>query len=160
MDKAKLTEALREHPLTKSLPDRRLERFAKAGDYEVYRDAEAIVTEGMPADAVYLILDGRAAVTRKEAGDRRLAELGGGEILGEMSLVETAARSATVLAVGECRVFRLPNQEIMRLAEEDPRCMNRILVAIIRTLSNRLRKMNNAMAAVAQLTDWLDDGMR
>ena len=92
MDKAKLTEALREHPLTKSLPDRRLERFAKAGDYEVYRDAEAIVTEGMPADAVYLILDGRAAVTRKEAGDRRLAELGGGEILGEMSLVETAAR--------------------------------------------------------------------
>jgi CRP-like cAMP-binding protein len=155
MEKGKLTEALRGHPLTKALSEDQLLSFARAGEYEVYEPGESIVTEGTLGDAVYLLLSGRAAVTRKDAGDRKLAELETGEFFGEMSLVEAAARSATVVALEECRVFRLPNQELHRLAEEDPQSMNRMLVVIVRTLSGRLREMNKTLATVAQLSDWL-----
>jgi len=155
MDKSELTEVLRGHPLMKPLSEDQLLSFAGAGELEVYDPGEAVVTEGTLGDAIYLLLDGHAAVKKKDAGERRLADLETGEFFGEMSLVEATARSATVVAVERCKVFRLPNQELHRLAEEDPQSMNRMLVVIVRTLSARLRRMNNTLATVAQLSDWL-----
>ena len=155
MDYSELTAVLRGHPLTNPLSEDQLLGFARAGEFELYQPGEAIVTEGTLGDAVYLLLDGRAAVTKKECGSRELAALEAGEFFGEMSVVEATARSATVVAVEPCSVFRLPNQELHRLAEEDPQSMNRLLVMIIRTLSARLRRMNNTLTTVAQLSDWL-----
>ena len=155
MDKSELTEVLRGHPLMKALSEDQLLSFARAGELEVYKKEEVVVTEGTLGDAVYLLLAGRVAVTKKEAGDRILAELEPGEFFGEMSLVEATARSATVVAMEESQIFRLPNQELHRLAENDPQSMNRMLVVIVRTLSGRLRKMNQTLATVAQLSDWL-----
>jgi CRP/FNR family cyclic AMP-dependent transcriptional regulator len=155
MDTSQLPELLRGHPLMKPLSEDQLLSFAKAGELELYEPGEVIVTEGTLGDAIYLILSGRSHVCKKKAGDRELAELCEGEFFGEMSLVEATARSATVVVTTPTRVFRLPNQELQRLAEEDPQCMNRVLVVIVRTLSSRLRRMNDTLATVAQLSDWL-----
>jgi CRP-like cAMP-binding protein len=150
-----MTEMLRRHPLMRPLSKDQLVRVVKAGELEIYAPDEVIVTEGTLGDAIYLILDGRTQVRKKKAGDRQLAELAAGEFFGEMSLVEATARSATVVAAEETRVFRLPNQELQRLAEEDPKCMVRVLTVIVRTLSARLRSMNDTLATVSQLSDWL-----
>ena len=155
MDKSELTEVLRGHPLMRALSEDQLLSFAGAGELDVYHPGEAVVTEGTLGDAVYLLLVGKVAVTKKDAGDRTLAELEPGEFFGEMSLVEATARSATVTATEASQIFRLPNQELHRLAEEDPQSMNRVLVVVVRTLSARLRKMNQTLATVAQLSDWL-----
>lgn len=159
MDNSELTEVLRSHPLMRPLSQDQLLSFARAGELELYKPGETIVTEGTLGDAVYLLLSGRAAVQKKDAGDRVLAELEDGEFFGEMSLVEATARSATVVATEESQIFRLPNQELHRLAEEDPQSMNRLLVVIVRTLSSRLRKMNNTLSTVAQLSEWLSGTM-
>lgn len=158
MDEQILPEALRNHPLMEPLSEDQLAAFAKAGELEIYKPGETIVTEGTLGDAVYLILEGKTCVKRQDAGERTLAELVQGEFFGEMSLVEATARSATVVAVASTTVFRLPNKEIQRLAEDDPQCMNRVLVVIVRTLSARLRRMNETLSTVAQLSDWLAAG--
>lgn len=155
MDGRALLEPLRGHPLMRPLSEDQLLRFAQAGELETYKTGEEIVTEGSLGDAIYLILEGHTSVTKKELSNRQLAQLEAGDFFGEMSLVEATSRSATVVAIDEVKVFRLPNPELHRLAEEDPQSMNRMLVVIVRTLSTRLRRMNDTLGAVAQLSDWL-----
>lgn len=155
MDSSQLTEMLRHHPLMEHLSEDHLLSFARAGELEIYEPDEVIVTEGTLGDAIYLILSGRAKVCKRKMAARQLAELCAGEFFGEMSLVEATSRSATVTAVEQAKIFRIPNQELHRLAEEDPHCMNRLLVVFVRTLSERLRQMNETLATVAHLSDWL-----
>jgi len=125
---------LRRHPLLHRLSDEQLRRFAQAGEVESYAPGETIVSEGSLGDSIYLILSGTAEVHKEGAGGRKIALIAAGE---------------------ESEVFRLPNQAVHRLANEDPRAMNVVLVAIIRVLSERLRHMNETVATVGQLSDWL-----
>jgi len=157
MDQARNEDvvSLRDHPLLQRLADEQLERFASAGEVETYAAGEVIVTEGSLGDSIYLVLCGNTAVQKGGVGGRRLATLGAGEFFGEMSFVEAAPRSASVVALEPTDVFRLPNQALHRLAADDPRAMNAVLVMIIRTLSQRLRQMNETISTVGQLSDWI-----
>jgi CRP-like cAMP-binding protein len=155
MDRDALLAALRGHPLLHRLSEEQLQRFARAGELESYTAGEAIVSEGTLGDSIYLVLAGMTEVHKAGAGGRKLAELGAGEFFGEMTLVEAALRCASVTAKQDAQVFRLPNQAVHRLANEDPRGMNTVLVAVVRVLSDRLRRMNETVATVGQLSDWL-----
>jgi CRP-like cAMP-binding protein len=147
-------ELLRTHPLVARLAEEQLLRFARAGDLELFRPDEPIVQAGSLGDSLYLILSGKAQVRSRE-GARPLATLGPGEFFGEMSLIEPALRSATVSAVELTEVFRLPHFSLANLLQDDPRAMNMILVSIVRTLSNRLRRTNELVGDVAKLSDYL-----
>jgi len=155
MDRAHLLGSLRDHPLLRRLSDPQLSKLAAAGELEVYAAGEPIVLEGTLGDSIYLILAGHTEVHKEGAGGRCLAELGTGDFFGEMCLVETASRCATVMAAERTEVFRLPNQAVHRLAGEDPLAMNALLAAVIRALSERLRRMNDTVSMVGQLSDWL-----
>jgi CRP-like cAMP-binding protein len=88
-------------------------------------------------------------------GGRMLATLYPGEFFGEMSLVEPAARSATVVAGEPAYLFRLPHFTLQNLLEEDPLAFNQVLVAIVRVLSERLRRTNHMLGSVGALADYL-----
>ena len=132
-------------------PDQ-VDRFARVGELEAFHAGENIVTEGTLGDALYLILSGAVDVVKTE---RRLATLHAGEFFGEMSLVEPAARSATVVAAEPSHLFRLPHFSLQNLLEEDAIAFNQVLVAIVRVLSERLRRTNQLVGDVGELADWL-----
>jgi CRP-like cAMP-binding protein len=145
-------ELLKRHPLfVRLLPDQ-LVRFARAGELETFSVGEAVVTEGTLGDAMYLILTGACDVMKN---GRKLATLYPGEFFGEMSLVEPAARSATVVANETAQLFRLPHFTLQNLLEEDPLAFTQVLVQLVRTLSERLRRTNDMIGSVGQLADWL-----
>jgi CRP-like cAMP-binding protein len=145
-------ELLRRHPLFVRLTSEQLVRFARAGELEAFRPGEDVVVEGTLGDAMYLILTGSCAVSK---GGRNLATLYPGEFFGEMSLVEPATRSATVVAAEPAQLFRLPHFVLQNLLEEDPQAFTQVLVAIVRVLSERLRQTNSLLGSVGQLADWL-----
>jgi CRP-like cAMP-binding protein len=151
-------ELLARHPLLRGLERTQLELLSRQGELESYAPNEEVVRQGTLGDALYLVLTGRVHVYAGD-GARPLATLETGEFFGEMSLVEPALRSATVRAVEGIEVFRLPHVAVVRLFETDPALMNRILVHVVRALSQRLRRTNDLIGSVEKLSEWLAGSM-
>jgi CRP-like cAMP-binding protein len=147
---------LERHPLLANLNGEQLERMARAGEIESYNPGETIVVEGSLGDALFLILSGQVAVHR---GPQTFATLSAGEFFGEMSLVEPAPRSATVSAMSATFLFRLPHDALRELISEDGKAASILLVQVVRTLSDRLRRANQMLSSVDVLADWLAGSM-
>jgi CRP-like cAMP-binding protein len=147
---------LERHPLLVHLAPDQLARLSRAGDVESYNPNETIVAEGSLGDALFLILSGLVAVHR---GPQTFATLSGGEFFGEMSLVEPAPRSATVTSMSATFLFRLPHDALRELISDDPSAASVLLVQVVKTLSERLRKANAMLSSVDMLADWLAGSM-
>ena len=147
---------LERHPLLVNLPSEQLARIAQAGDVESYNAGEDVVVDGSLGDALFLILSGQVAVHK---GPQTFATLSGGEFFGEMSLVEPAPRSATVTSMSATFLFRLPHDALRQLISDDPQAASVLLVQVVKTLSDRLRRANAMLSSVDLLADWLAGSM-
>jgi serine/threonine-protein kinase len=80
-----------------------LERYARGLaqlPQKAFKAGEAIVREGDPGDAAYVIIDGQCVATRKSgAGQVELRRMNPGELFGEAAVFAGQPRSATVTAV-------------------------------------------------------------
>jgi CRP-like cAMP-binding protein len=94
-----------------------------------------------------------AALIKTFSGDP-IAEVGPGSVLGEISLIDTEPRSATVAAKGECTVAVIPSSGLQNLMRHDigMRCV--MMENLAKVLCQRLRTANvqldGAMAASAR----------
>ncbi|CAN5881059.1 hypothetical protein BH11MYX3_BH11MYX3_42420 [soil metagenome] len=147
---------LEKHPLLVHLEPEQLTRLARAGEIESYNPGEPIVAEGSLGGALFLILSGQVAVHK---GPQTFATLSGGEFFGEMSLVEPAPRSASVTAMSATFLFRLPHDQLRDLISDDPSAASVLLVQVVKTLSERLRRANQMLSSVDLLADWLAGSM-
>ena len=147
---------LERHPLLVHLAPEQLEGIARTGEIESYNPGESIVVEGTLGDSLFLILSGQVAVHK---GAQTFATLQNGEFFGEMSLVEPAPRSASVTAMSATFLFRLPHDHLRQLIIDDASAASVLLVQIVKTLSDRLRRANSMLSSVDLLADWLAGSM-
>lgn len=83
----------------------RLERLAASTTTEQFEPGAAVISEGEIADAVYVILAGRARVV---VGGEKLTELHPGDAFGEIAVLHSTPRTATVTATELLTVCRVP----------------------------------------------------
>ncbi|NOJ80349.1 cyclic nucleotide-binding domain-containing protein [Myxococcus xanthus] len=82
---------------------------------------EAVSREGEPADSLYVLVAGKAEVTRQMEGEARtLGFLGGGSIFGEIALLTGAPPTATVSAVSDTEVFEIRREHLNAVAKSHP----------------------------------------
>lgn len=127
---------LRQIPLFSGLDDYALERLvAMSHEFEL-KPGDFLIREGEMGDAMYIILEGTVQV-RKKSGESEvvLAERDGGEVIGEMSVLDQAPRYASVLALTKCRVLRIDQETFMALIDWSPTAAR----AILRTFAQRIR---------------------
>ncbi len=110
-----------------------------------FATGQALIREGDASWAVYVVLEGQARVER--AG-KQLAMLGPGDVLGEMSFLESGNSSATVLAHDELSVELIESVELLKLFEGFPHLGARFYRSIAVTLSRRLRETSRVLAEV------------
>jgi small-conductance mechanosensitive channel/CRP-like cAMP-binding protein len=105
-------------------PDFRRE-LALAADHVVYGTGETIVRQGDPGQSMFVVAAGVVSVVLGPARSE-VARIEAGGYFGEMSLLTGEPRTATVLAMGDVEVIELNADLFRRLAEADPRAIERI----------------------------------
>ncbi len=116
---------------------------------KVFKKKEIIFWEGSVGSCMYKIIDGTVSVivSYGTKDERKLTDLGAGRIFGEMSILESWPRSATVVADSETvRLLEVSGQEVSDFFEEDPAQVKYIL----ENLSHRLRDLTNDYVEVCR----------
>src|SRR5262245_34245474 len=110
---------------------------------ETYAAGEVIVREGDPGDGMYFVCTGRVRISKDDGTEPAvvLAEMGTGDYFGEMSLVESVARSASVVAIEATRVFTLKSVNFYKLYRTRPDQYGIVILNIARDLARRLRRL-------------------
>lgn len=119
------------------LTDQDAEWLAQAGERLSVANRQKVITEGEPVPALFLLLDGELDV--HVTGIGQVARLLPGEIVGEMSFIDRAPPSASVIANGEAKVLAIAKTAIEAHIESDPAFGMRFYRALATFLSDRLR---------------------
>jgi len=96
------------------------------------RSGEDLFRHGDPGDAAYILISGRLRVV--DGGERMLNDVAAGETLGEMALLVPEARSATVFAVRDSQLAKLPAAAFQRLIDRHPGILRRITEILVERL--------------------------
>lgn len=102
-----------------------------------------------PAETVYAIVQGtvRVQVEQDDGSLVILAFLGAGDVVGEMSLIESLVRSATVVALEPCQLLWMDRAALQSCVETMPH----LALNLLRVLSRRLRLANERIQILATL---------
>lgn len=149
MDVPHRARALGQCSLLRDLPDRDLLRLAASAQLRRYRRGQILFVEGDPGDSLFLLLDGhlKAHSATERGEDFLLAHFRPGDTVGELSVVDGGARTATVTALNDARVLRIPRTVVMAVAEDSVEVMG----AFLRAVSAALRRINGVAADLAFL---------
>lgn len=119
-------------PIFESCTSDEIASIAAVAQEHTYGPGQIIVTQGTPGQAFYLITAGRVAIERDGSV---LGAFGGGDFFGEMALLDSAPRSATIRAIDETHCLMLSSWDFKSLLQRTPS----IAVKLLEVLSRRLR---------------------
>lgn len=109
---------------------------------KIFADGELIVAEGEISTEMYIVQEGAVVVSKKtKNGDLILGELGRGDFFGEMAMLESMPRNATVRAKGTVKVVVLHSGGFLLKLRRDPT----FAFEVIQHLSGRVRRLNETI---------------
>jgi len=139
---------LQASPLFKPFPRNELAVLADAMMVERHHDGYVFIKEGQRGSAMYLILDGKVAVTRyndTDGADDLIHVMHSGEIFGLISLIDHGKRTATCTAMGEVTTASLPVSAFELLYQSHVSISDHFHMLIARQLVHDLRLLNEAL---------------
>jgi len=135
--KPKLEEVLGYVPLFRDLPKRHLKQLASLCDVADYMPDAAIVKEGEPGDAFYVVLKGQAKVTVHNRFVQRLLP---GDHFGEIAVLDGGERTATVRSETPMQLVILTRRDLMKALKADPS----LSVNLLTELSRMIRRLTKS----------------
>jgi len=131
--------AFRDHlakvPLFSGLNSRELGRIAKASDEVTIKAGTVLVEQGQTGHECFIVVDGNATVRRN---GRKVATVGPGAVIGELSLLDRGPRTATVTAETDMKVLVLDQRHFSGILNEVPALSQKLLTA----LAGRIRDLD------------------
>jgi CRP/FNR family cyclic AMP-dependent transcriptional regulator len=140
---------LRRIPLLATLSEQQLDALAAGSARRSFPRGRTIVAEGEPSQSLYVLLSGRAKVQRSDTEGKEviLAVLGSGDWFGEMSMIDDAPRSASVITLEPCEFMAIEKASFRKLLAESPE----VSMAVMRQLVGRLREADRKIETLALL---------
>jgi CRP/FNR family transcriptional regulator, cyclic AMP receptor protein len=131
-------------PLFAELEADELDRFSRVAVPRSFPKGTRVFHEGDHSDACYIIRDGSFRVTREHPDGRAitLANLGPGDIFGELAMLDGEVRSASVEALSDGELLALPAVDVRGLLARHPEITVKLVAALVR----RLRQANERIS--------------
>lgn len=141
---------MREIPLFRKVDPKQLKVVAMMGETRTYRAGERLFEKGDDGDAAFIILEGAVDVLVPEAGgEQAVAQLGKGEIFGEIAVLCDQTRSTAIAAHSDLEVLRLDRSVVLNLMREFPDIALEMVRVLGRRLERTTRELSHAMAALS-----------
>jgi CRP-like cAMP-binding protein len=126
-------EVLREVPLFRGMSDRTIETVSELARPGSFGAGDVLVRQGDAGDSFIVIRTGSATVTKD---GQLLRELGAGDFLGEIALIDGGLRTATVTATSDIQALVIDRVGFSRLMNEFPV----VRLDLVTALTQRLRQ--------------------
>lgn len=122
-------------------------RLGQAGEFTTAPVGFYVAKQGQPHNALAVILEGKLSVSTHAHGDIvKLANLGPGETVGEMSIIDPQKASADVVVVDSpAKLWTISGDALEKLVQHDPVTGYKILKVLATELCRRLRHNSEVM---------------
>ena len=126
-------ELIKRAPLFSQCSKRELAEVASVADEIDLRAGKELTRQGRPGREFFVLIEGEADVRKN---GRKIATMKGGDFLGEIALVSSKPRTATVVATTPVRVLVLTERSFKRLLERSPSIQMKVLQALAERISD------------------------
>lgn len=142
---ARLREAQLARQLSELFPDLVLEAVAELigrVSWVALRSGDVLFRQGDVADAAYVVVSGRLRVIKSDLDGlpEVVAEVGSGELVGEIALLDDSLRNATIVAARDAQLARIDREAFEQLVVEQPGAM----LSVARVVVRRQRDVRDA----------------
>ncbi|HET9119949.1 MAG TPA: cyclic nucleotide-binding domain-containing protein [Solirubrobacterales bacterium] len=134
---AEIEDQLARVPLFSGIKPKELKKLSKRMTERSFNEGDEITREGESGIGFFVIEDGSATVS---IGGKIVSTLGPGEHFGEVALIDSGPRSATIIAGTDLRCRGMSAWEFRPFVEEHPE----VAWALLETLVGRLRAAESA----------------
>ena len=109
-----------------------------------------VFREGDPSTSLFILLHGYAEVTKQtpDGETRGIATITGPTVVGEMSLITSRPRSATVRAVSDCELYQLTRTQFERMINAERMAAYKLVATIAEVLARRVEAMDERILGI------------
>src|SRR3954452_4221194 len=134
-------------PVFRPLNDREILRVLQVTDVCDYQNGEIIINEGDKGEELFIVLSGHATVIRNGA---ELATFNAGDHFGEMALVRSQPRSATVRSAGNSELMVIRRTEFFEILRKEHQLAVKLLWQFLGVLADRLADTSRELGAAKE----------
>lgn len=148
-------ETLTRYEIFAGLNPEQIKVFCECLEVNNYDDGDTIIQEGAVGDSILILIEGEVEITQAltlrtitsgiDTREKSILRLSAEKhpFFGEMSLFSNDdRRTATVKALGACKVGRISKEDFFRICNDNPVIGNRVMQNIARVLCQRLKQAN------------------
>ncbi len=128
-------ESLKNVPLFSGCSKKELEKVAKAADEIEMTEGTLVVDQGQTGREAFVILQGDVTIKRN---GRKIASLGAGDVVGELSLLDHGPRTATAVCATDCTLLVIDQRRFIGVLDAVPSIAHKLMSA----LASRIREMD------------------
>jgi PPM family protein phosphatase len=140
-------ETLARMPLFRPLSDREILRVLQVTDVATFQNGERVISEGETGEELFIVLSGQLKVQR---GGADLATLKPGDHVGEMALVRSQPRSATVVSDGPSELMLIRRTEFFEILRKEHQLAVKLLWQFLGVLADRLADTSRELGAAKE----------
>jgi serine/threonine protein phosphatase PrpC len=134
-------------PLFRPLNDREILRVLQVTEVIPFRNGEQVINEGDKGEELFIVLSGKVKVMRGEA---QLAMLEPGDHFGEMALVRSQPRSATVVSDGSSELMVVRRTDFFEILRKEHQLAVKLLWQFLGVLADRLADTSRELGAAKE----------
>lgn len=149
-----IIQELRNFSLLKNISEEELLALSKRVRHEQFQAGEKIITEGEDGTSMYLLIEGSVDILKTTAfGDEFVCAAlddTAHAVFGEMALIDSDKRSATVKARTDCKTLSIDTESFQDFCNTYPKAGVELLFMISRNLVRNIRRENENLRLVYQ----------
>lgn len=147
-----MQKLLKTVPIFKKLNDSELDKLFEIAEPAGFEKEDVLITENEHSDTLYIIVEGYARVaTVKDGEEEPVSLLRQGDSIGEVTFIDDAMPSASVIAQEKLKVLAFPHDRLKKFMEDEPVIASKILWALASTLCRKIRETTNSLSLAREL---------